>query len=220
MESILPGPRAARRVVALLVAVALAGCVQRRSLRWGSFELEPAGGAPDRASFGRFETCSGDWKVVDRVDVPSPPQALQQDRVGAKDDFNLALVTGVVAESGTLSVQLRALDGVIDQGGGLVWRAQSPRDYYLARWNPLEKNLRAYVVKDGVRRMLASEGVELGEGWHAMAVTFDGSRFTVALDGVTCVTTLDHVAELPAGRFGVWTKADARTQFDDLAIAD
>lgn len=204
---------------ASVLAGALSGCSYHHVSSWSNFELVAPDPAGNRASWGLFETVSGDWKVVDRVDVPSPPQAVQQDHVGAKDDFNLLLVTGAKAEAGTLSVRLRALDGTIDQGGGLVWRAQSPRDYYLARWNPLENNVRAYVVKDGVRTMLASEGVELGDGWHALAITFDDDRIEVALDGQVKLA-FDHSAQFPAGRFGVWTKADARTQFDDLAIAD
>jgi hypothetical protein len=207
------------RFAALAAAVFASACTQHRSFGWTRFAIEPAGGQPGVVSAGGFEACSGDWKAVDRVDAPTPPQVLQQDRVGAKDDFNLALVTGFSADQGTLSVKLRALDGEIDQGGGLVWRAQSPRDYYLARWNPLEKNVRCYVVKEGVRTLLGSAGVELGEGWHALLVAFDGARIAVTLDGVERLVVA-HSAELPEGRFGVWTKADARTQFDDLEIAD
>ncbi len=204
---------------AAVLAGALCGCITRHELRWSNFELVAPDAASNRASLGLFETVSGDWKVVDGADFPSPPQAVQQDRVGVKADFNLLLVTGATAAAGTLSVRLRALDGEIDQGGGLVWRARSSSDYYLARWNPLEKNVRAYVVKNGERTMLASEGVELGEGWHTIAVTFDDDRIEVALDGQVKLA-FDHAAEFPPARFGMWTKADARTQFDDLRWQD
>jgi hypothetical protein len=214
-------PLGAALCAALLSLLASgSGCVQRRSMQWSSFDLVPAGGHPGRASFGCFESCSGSWRAVERADAPSPPHVLLQDGAGAKDDFNLALVTGVTAAEGTLIVRLRAIDGEIDQGGGLAWRAQSPRDYYLVRWNPLENNLRAYVVKDGVRRMLASDGVELADGWHTLAVTFDDERIEVSLDDRVMVLAFDHAAELPAGRYGVWTKADARTEFDDLRLVD
>lgn len=207
------------RWVALAAALLVTGCAQHRSFGWTRFSVEPAGGQSGVVSAGAFEACSGDWKAVERVDAPTPPYVLQQDRAGAEGDFNLALVTGFSADQGTLSVKLRALDGAIDQGGGLVWRAQTPRDYYLARWNPLENNVRCYVVNHGVRTLLASAGVELDAGWHELSVTFTDDRIRIAIDHVERMV-VEHAAQWPGGRFGVWTKADARTQFDDLGIED
>ena len=227
------------RAVALLSALTLAGCQTHRTIGWSRFVVVPAGAPAGLAVPGSFEALRGIWVARERADAPSPPQVLQQDRQGENADFNLALLTGFSADAGKVSVQLRAIDGEHDQGGGLVWRAQGMNDYYLVRWNPLEKNLRAYVVRNGERKMLKSVGVDFGDAWHRLDVEFDSEKFTVSLwSGETrvsgsvetvvkmvgpgaCVSFgVACIPELPAGRVGVWTKADARTLFDDFVLAD
>ena len=210
---------AAALLLLLLPAVAPSGCVASRLRSWRDFVLEPASAAAGRASYGHFETCSGAWVVASAADAPSPPRVLQQDGKSEKESFNVALLTGLAAGEGCVSVRFRALDGEIDQGGGLVWRAQGAADYYLARFNPLEDNLRLYVVQSGVRTILSSATVKLGAGWHELAIDFDARRVAVRLDGSVRLEA-DHDALLPAGRLGVWTKADARTQFDDFLFLD
>ncbi len=41
---------------------------------------------------------------------------------------------------------LRAHTGKEDQGGGLIWRRRDANNYYIARYNPLERNFRVYYV--------------------------------------------------------------------------
>ncbi|MSR46462.1 MAG: hypothetical protein EXS13_05295 [Planctomycetes bacterium] len=231
--------RACAAALAGLLVVVGAGCQTRQKLGWSHFDIVPAGAPQGSVAPGSFEACSGTWVARERADAPSPPQVLQQDRVGENADFNLALLVGHNRDAGKVSVQLRAIDGEHDQGGGVVWRAQGMNDYYLARWNPLEKNVRAYVVRNGERKMLKSEGVDFGDAWHRLEVEFNDDRFKVTLvsgefhisGNVDTVLTMDGpgasvsigvecVAELPAGRVGVWTKADARTMFDDFMLAD
>jgi len=207
-----------RRATALLLpllALLHPGCSTSRRLEWHDFVLEPAGGVPHQASYGHFECCSGEWLVAKAGDAPSPPSVLQQEGRAAKESFNVALLTGLAVDEGRVSVRFRALDGTIDQGGGLVWRAQGAADYYLARFNPLEGNLRLFVVQAGVRTLVGEATVALAAGWHELAVEFDAQRVVVRLDRAICLDE-EHQALLPAGRLGVWTKADARTQFDDF----
>jgi len=222
------GPRRERRSAAalrwpllLLLCLPLlhSGCITSRLLTWHDFVLEPAGGTPNQASYGHFEACSGEWIVAYASDAPSPPSVLQQEGKAGEESFNLALLTGLSVDEGCVSVRFRALDGEIDQGGGLVWRAQGAADYYLVRFNPLEENLRLFVVRAGVRTLVASATVKLAAGWHELAVDFDARRVVVRLDGEVRLDE-EHAALLPAGRLGVWTKADARTQFDDFLFLD
>jgi hypothetical protein len=211
--------RGAAALLLLPLLLAHSGCITTHLRSWRDFVLEPAGGTPHPASYGHFESCSGEWIVAYASDAPSPPSVLQQDGKSEEESFNVALLTGLAVAEGCVSVRFRALDGTFDQGGGLVWRAQGAADYYLARFNPLEGNVRLFVVRAGERMTVASAPVSLAAGWHEMAVDFDAHHVVVRLDGVARLET-DHQALLPAGRLGVWTKADARTQFDDFLFLD
>jgi hypothetical protein len=131
--------------------------------------------------------------------------------------FNVLLADGAGRDV-ELSVALRAQQGEIDQGGGLVWRAQDGASYYIARWNPLESNVRAYKVVAGKRQQLASADVELDpRAWHTLAVRMRGELIECELDGRQLLEARDATFA-GAGRVGLWTKADARTLFDDLVL--
>lgn len=107
--------------------------------------------------------------------------------------------------------RLRADGGLEDQGGGAVWRAQDASNYYVARWNPLENNLRIYKVEAGKRTQLASISGELPGGWLDFTVTMKGANILV-----TCGTLslgVDDTTFTGAGKVGLWTKADASTSF-------
>ena len=116
-------------------------------------------------------------------------------------------------------VFVRALEGRLDQGGGIVWRARDERNYYLARWNPLEGNLRAYKVVDGARTQILDKPVEAGTGWHKLRVWFVRDRIEIWFDGDSSGEFGDATFLTP-GMVGLWTKSDARTQFDDLEIRE
>lgn len=159
----------------------------------------------------------GTWQLE-----PDPDDAANQILVqrGRNENsvFNLLLFERATAQDVDLRVRLQAIAGVVDQGGGLVWRAQDLRNYYIARWNPLEENLRVYTVVDGKRTQLASLDVVCDpESWHELQVEMRGTVISCTLDGRPRLVCKDQTFEGP-GRVGVWTKADAETAFDDLLL--
>jgi hypothetical protein len=65
---------------------------------------------------------------------------------------------------------------------------------------------------------LASADVALDPAdWHKLAVRMRGERIECELDGRLLLEASDATFA-GAGRIGLWTKADARTAFDDLAL--
>jgi hypothetical protein len=161
------------------------------------------------------------WAVAADVKAPSPPNVLSvtREKAGALKVFNLAWTKETAFKDGTVSVRVRANAGEIDQGGGPVWRVRDANNYYIARYNPLEKNFRLYVVKDGVRKQLAdAKDIDIPAGtWFAIKAVQKGDRIECCLDGKRLLEATD--ATLPeAGGVGVWTKADAATSFDDLEV--
>lgn len=146
---------------------------------------------------------------------------VEPERALPGDLYNVALMPDVQARDVDVSVQVRANAGRVDQGGGLLWRAQDARNYYVAHYNPLERNLRVYYVKDGARRQLATaERLEVGSGaWFTLRVVHRGDSIEAYLNGEKRIEVRDGTFR-NAGAVGLWTKADAATSFDDLFVKD
>ncbi|MEI7687138.1 MAG: hypothetical protein WCL32_19135 [Planctomycetota bacterium] len=159
------------------------------------------------------------WKVVADSTVPSKSGfALAQTAEGA-NIFNLCVAEDSKFNNGDISVAFKAIKGVSDQGGGLVWRFQDANNYYVCRMNPLEDNYRLYKVVDGKRIQLATrEGLKvLVNEWHILKVKHVNGTIECFLDGMKMLEATD-AAIAGAGKVGVWSKADAQTYFDNLTI--
>jgi hypothetical protein len=160
-----------------------------------------------------FVTGVGTWTVVDS----DQGKALAQSAKNPNSVFNITLATDTSAKDVDLSVRMKALAGEFDQGGGLVWRAKDSKNYYLARYNPLEDNYRVYKVVEGKRTLLQNADITHSEGWHTLRVTMTGDRITCDYDGKKYLEVKDETFAGP-GMIGLWSKADAQSHFDDLTL--
>lgn len=161
------------------------------------------------------------WKVVADETAPSKKgHVLAQTAEGPGPLFNLCVVDSSSFKDGEISVAFKAVQGKLDQGGGIVWRFQDPDNYYVARFNPLEDNLRVYKVVAGKRIQLATKEdltAKAGE-WHTLSIKMIGDQIECSLDGKKQLEAKDDTIQ-KAGKVGLWTKADAQTSFDDLKIS-
>jgi hypothetical protein len=159
----------------------------------------------------------GTWRVEERADAPSGKRVLTLATTqNSGTTFNMVLSDARFPADLALSVRIHANNGSEDQGGGLVWRAKDAGNYYLARWNPLEDNLRCYKVVDERRSMFKSVELKADpKDWHHLAITMQGGKCTIAFDGKDLLEFEDDTFTQP-GRVGVWTKADAASSFDVL----
>ncbi len=177
----------------------------------------PAGWLPAET---RGAGTPGRWSVATGSDTERGRILRLADVQNHGSTFNLLLSERSFAANVELSVLLRADAGTEDQGGGLLWRAAGPDDYYVTRWNPLEGNLRLYKVVGGERTQLGSADVAAeAAAWHALGVQAEGARLRVSFDGRVLLDCADGTLTGP-GRVGLWTKADAATSFDDLRIVE
>ncbi len=210
-----------RRLSALACLWALTACS-------GAPRLEPTPGA-----FG-FDNALSAWRAgstggrgpdatwAQRADpgAISPPNVLAVTEIDhdSEDRFNVFWRDLPAFQDGRLSLAVRADAGVVDQGGGPMWRVQDADNYYVCRFNPLEANYRVYVVRDGVRRQLATALADVRVGqWHRIEVAHEGDHIVCWLDGLKLLDVHDDTI-LVTGGVGLWTKADARTSFDDFAV--
>ncbi|MBI4584353.1 MAG: DUF1080 domain-containing protein [Planctomycetes bacterium] len=161
-----------------------------------------------------FTSAAGEWKVAADASAPSKPNVLAQSARNKGSTFNLVLIDAACKDV-KLSVQMKAVAGGEDQGGGLVWRAKDSKNYYVARYNPLESNYRVYKVVDGKRTTLQSADIPAAAGWHTLKIEMEGNHIECYFDGKKHLDVKDDAFK-EAGKIGLWTKADAQTHFDDL----
>jgi hypothetical protein len=99
-----------------------------------------------------------------------------------------------------------------------VWRYADANNYYVARANALEHNIRLYHVKNGTRKQFASwRGTVTGSAWHELRVEARGDHFQVYWDGAKVLDARDRTFT-GGGKVGLWTKADSVTYYDDLTV--
>lgn len=183
--------------------------------------VAPGAMPPDWRAAATGDGVPGRWEVVRDQTAPSQPSALALTSFpdGPNPTYNVCFADWVPFRDGRLSVRMKAVSGVIDQGGGPMWRVQGPDDYYVCRANPLEGNFRLYEVVGGKRRQIASADVDVPAGtWHLIEVEHVRDRIVCTLNGTTRIEAVSRALD-DEGGIGVWTKADAVTSFDDLTAA-
>jgi len=154
------------------------------------------------------------WAVVADASAPSGPHVLRQSGTA---DYPLALKDGIAPRDGFVEVKFKPVKGEDDQAGGVVWRVKDARNYYIARANALEGNVRIYHFLDGKRTQFKGINLPVAAGqWHTLRVEFTGSRFKVVFNG-RLLFEAEDATHAEAGRVGLWTKADSETLFDDFS---
>lgn len=206
-------------LLTMMACLPVADTVQE--IRRYQFTSEDAGKLP--ATWERAQTGEGQGSVWVVTKDPSTPSGtgyvLAQTAKGPNQLYNLATLKESSFLNGTLTIRLKAIAGELDQGGGIVWRYQDARNYYIARYNPLESNFRLYHVLDGKRTQLATEEKLSFPSvtWHTVSITHDADNIICSLNGKEILKAKDK-SITQAGRVGFWTKADAQTHFDGIEI--
>lgn len=130
-------------------------------------------------------------------------------------DYPLCVREGLSIADGFVEARIAALGG--HEAAGLVWRYRDAKNYYVARLNPVEGNVRFYVVKDGQRKQLGGVKAELeAKKWLLLRVEFHGGKHRMLLGGKLLFEHEDATFA-GAGTVGLWTKDDTAAAFDDVA---
>ena len=190
------------------------------------FEGDPAGNVPSGFTAGL--TGGGGairWEVQEAADAPSGKKVVAQLSDDETNRRYPILIRGdFSARDVDVSVKFKTLSGKVDASGGIVWRYRDEGNYYVARANSLEGNVVAYKTEKGKRSSIGVKGkgdaygvdVEvLHRKWNTLRVIAKGNVFEIHLNGRK-LFEVENDTFKEAGRIGLWTKADAVSQFDDL----
>lgn len=189
-------------------------------MEW-NFDKDSTGQMPPGWKIGYTNPAEGKavWAVAEDPTAPSPPYVLSLTKSESADRvFNLAIAEKASFKDVDLTVKIKANNGKEDQGGGLVWRYKDENNYYICRVNPLENNFRLYKVVEGKRTQLQSADVKAETGkWHTVRAVMAGNHLACYFDGEKQLEATDDTFK-DAGRVGLWTKADAASSFDNIAV--
>ena len=177
------------------------------------------GSPPEEFTFARTGRGSeGVWTVV-ADPTASAGRAIEQTSTDRTDyRFPLAIHERLSAANLNVELGFKAVAGKLDQAGGIVVRLQDADNYYVARANALEDNVRFYRVVHGRREQLDGADLKVAPNqWHTIGLRAEGDRFTISYDGKMLFSVTDKTfAE--AGGVALWTKADSVTRFDQVTI--
>lgn len=206
------------KTIALLSLLLTASVCEHPVKTW-DFESDAAGKTPEGFYFDTTrETTDGKWEIIRDGDSNVLAQV---DRNRSESRFALAVVRDSGFEDLRLSVRLKAVEGDVDQTGGIIWRYRNSENYYLLRADVSERKVRLYRVVNGNRIQFAhEENVRLSPNtWHVLKVEHDGEKIKAYLDDEMLFKTKDRTFH-KRGKIGLWTQADAVTYFDELRVED
>lgn len=161
----------------------------------------------------------GEWTVT-ADPTATGGRAIEQTSVDRTDyRFPLAIHESLSLADLDVVIRFKAVAGKVDQAGGVAVRLVDADNYYVARANALEDNVRFYRVVAGRREQLAGANLKVTPNeWHSLGLRAEGARFTVSYDAKPLFSIND--ATFPnAGGVALWTKADSVTRFDQVTIA-
>src|SRR5437867_6271962 len=173
-------------VILTALAVASVSAAAEDSIRTWNFDADLPGTLPNDFAVGTLVDGrpAGEWKVLKTDRAKSSPQVLAQLMgKGFEHAYKVVLINGSTSSDLDLQVSFLPIQGQADMGGGLIWRAADDRNYYLARANPLEQNIRVYRVVKGVRHLLQNFDQTINvKQWHTLRITHQGCRVKIFYD--------------------------------------
>jgi hypothetical protein len=207
-------------ILAPFLALPAAALGQERSVPISvNISAPEPGGEPADFTFWRTgQGAAGQWTVVPDATAANGRAIAQVSKDRTDYRFPLAVYKPYSGKDLEFSVRFKPVAGTVDQAGGIAVRLSTPDDYYVARANALEGNVRFYRVVKGKREQLASANAKVATNqWHTLALKAEGDRFTVSFDGKTLLSAQDRTFS-DAGKIALWTKADSVTYFDTISI--
>jgi hypothetical protein len=164
-----------------------------------------------------------DWTAVTStwaITNDGSNKTLKQTGKSKGEKFNICINNKLKYQNLQIEVRIKPMEGVEDQGGGLVWRYHDAKNYYLARANPLDNNLKVYKVVKGIRKEIKSVKLKMKAGeWYTLKVAMIGYTLNCYLNDQKLLSATDTTFP-NAGQVGFWSRSDAISLFDDLKIKD
>lgn len=205
--------------IALMLACAGAPVFAEGDINMIQIDQMTVGKPPPGFSFARTgRGTQGEWTVV-KDPTAKTGLAIEQSSTDTTDyRFPLAFPTTLSVKNVKAEIRFKAVSGKVDRAAGIAVRMGDPDNYYIARANALEDNVRFYRVVAGKRQQLGTANLRVTSGdWHTLTLEAQGQRFALAFDGAKLFEVTDNTFT-EAGGVALWTKSDSVTRFDLMTI--
>lgn len=212
-------------LLSVLVLLGVAGPARAdvKILGWG-FDRDAPGSFPAGFVAGKANGENGRWEVTTDPKAASLPHVLAligSDRGGTGPQ--VIFIEGAEAGNLDLTVRIKAVSDGSGQGGGVVFRAQDDRNYYVVWLSPQEKLVRLDRVVNGVQRSLQDLTVETAEvgKWHSLRLSIHGPLLEAIFDNRQFLSAREDAwqhGSYKKGRLGLWARGAAVTYFDNLRL--
>jgi len=205
---------------ALLPAVAM----DIKILEW-KFDKDTAGTVPAGFAPSQGNSDAGRWEVASDPRAPSPPNVLVRQATGQATKDQILYVDGLEAGSLDLTVRLNVGTDGEGQGGGVVFRADDDRNYYLIWLSPHEKLLRLDKVINGQVTHLQDLTVDSLEAdkWHTLRLLIHGPVMEAIFNNRQFLSGREETwafGTYKKGKVGLWAKGAAPVYFDTVRYTD
>jgi len=192
-------------------------------LQW-TFDKDAPGDRPSGVVIGQANAEAGRWEVAADTTVGSTKHVLGRipsDRPNPAPQ--VIFLDSVETMNLDLTVRIRAPAGEDNSGGGVVFRADDERNYYVAWLSPQEKLVRIDKVVNGEVKTLGDlhvESMEPGQ-WHALRLTIRGAELEGLFDYRQYIAAREEAWEFgryKKGKVGLWARGRTAVYFDGVHL--
>jgi hypothetical protein len=206
-----------------LIAVGLAGAADYKIQEW-RFDTDAPGSVPAGFVPGTLNGEAGRWEVAADPKAPSPPHVLVR-QAGQSNKDQIIFIDGLEAGSLDLTVRIKAAAASETEGGGVVFRADDDRNYYVVWLSPSEKLLRLDKVVNGQVTHLQDLQVDNGEPgrWHTLRLMIHGPVMDAVFNNRQLLSGREEKWEFGTykkGKIGLWARGDAPIYFDTVRYSN
>jgi hypothetical protein len=143
----------------------------------------------------------------------------QTARDATDEHFPLLVLDDEVYDDFTFTARVKLVAGAVEQMGGLAFRIQDEKNYYVVRASGLGNSFRFYKFVNGERSDPIGPEIEISKGvWHEVSVECRGNRIRCLLDGKETIPSINDTS-FTKGRVGFWTKSDSVSYFTDARVS-
>jgi hypothetical protein len=119
----------------------------------------------------------------------------------------------------TFSTKFKIVGGGLAEMGGIVFRYQDPKNYYVLTASVIDKRFWFFKIVNGVRSdKLVGPEIDIARGqWREMSVRCEGNHIHCLLDGQEIIPMITD-SSFMNGKVGFWTKSDSVVYFTDAKL--
>ena len=210
------------RIIGAVLVMLVAGGLARADFQFQDwwFDHDQPGQLPSGFAPGSANVDSGRWEVRADPQSPSPPNVLahiSSNQAGLSS--RVLFLEKVEAANLELSVRIKTAQDGEGQGGGVVFRAQDDRNYYVIWLSPREGLVRLDKVVSGQPQTIQELQVETEPGtWHSLRLSIRGPILEALLNKRFLSAREDNweLATYKKGKLGLWSRGGGTVYFDNV----